>query len=384
MPRYPALAPSVLAMNDTLFSSLAHRLATYRGELYPLHVGDTWLTPPLGCRMEDLREAEFPGLHRYTAPHGWPRLLDAVVERERARSGGPLDRGNVFVSGGATGGLGAAIGATIAPGEEVLIPGPHWPLITGIVRTLRGEPVVVPFDAVAADPAAAVAALAERLSPRTAALYLCSPNNPTGRVLRRPVVEAVVAWAQREGLWIYADEVYEAYVYEGEPTYARPLAPERTFAVYSFSKAYGMAGNRCGYVVGPEAELRALRKVSTHSVYNSPTAGQIAAWRALADGVGAAWVAAAREQYAAMGRQAAARLGVPAPQGSTFLFLDVAPALDDRGLAGFLDDAADRGLFLAPGPSFGPYPTHVRLCFTAAPPDVVERGVAVLAGLLAR
>ena len=58
--------------------------------------------------------------------------------------------------------------------------------------------------------------------------------------------------------------------------------------------------------------------------------------------------------------------------------------LDERGLPGFLEDCVERGLFVAPGPSFGPYPTHVRLCFTASPPEVVERGVEVLASLLGR
>ena len=66
----------------------------------------------------------------------------------------------------------------------------------------------------------------------------------------------------------------------------------------------------------------------------------------------------------------------------TFLFLDVADKLDDRGLGGFLEACVDRGLFVAPGPSFGPYPTHARLCFTAAPPDVVARGVEVLASVM--
>ena len=78
------------------------------------------------------------------------------------------------------------------------------------------------------------------------------------------------------------------------------------------------------------------------------------------------------------------RLGLAAPQGSTFLFFDVAPHLDETGLAGFLERCVDRGLFLSPGLSFGPYPTHVRLCFTAAPPDVVERGVEALAPLIGR
>jgi N-succinyldiaminopimelate aminotransferase len=195
------------------------------------------------------------------------------------------------------------------------------------------------------------------------------------------VVEALVAWAQSHDLWILADEVYEDYVYDGEHTYCRPLAPESTFAVHSFSKAYGMAGNRCGHVVGPRTVMPELRKVGLHSYYSTPTASQLAAVRVLA-GAGLPWVEQARELYRRTGERAAARLGVAAPRGSTFLFLDVADRLDERGLGGFLEDCVDRGLFVAPGPSFGPYPTHVRLCFTAAPPDVVERGVEVLATLL--
>jgi aspartate/methionine/tyrosine aminotransferase len=144
-----------------------------------------------------------------------------------------------------------------------------------------------------------------------------------------------------------------------------------------------MAGNRCGYVVGPQEAVRELRKIGMHSFYSTPTASQIAARRVLA-GPGDAWVARAREQYKATGAKVAARLGLPAPLGSTFLFFDVAPHLDEKGLGGFLERCVDRGLFLAPGPSFGPYPTHVRLCFTAAPPDAIERGVEALAPLLGR
>ena len=67
-----------------------------------------------------------------------------------------------------------------------------------------------------------------------------------------------------------------------------------------------------------------------------------------------------------------------------FLREDVADRLDQRGLMGFLEDCADRGLFLAPGPSFGSYPTHVRVCFTCSRPDVVDRGIEILAGFLGR
>ncbi|HEY0513526.1 MAG TPA: pyridoxal phosphate-dependent aminotransferase [Thermoanaerobaculia bacterium] len=383
MPRHPRFSPSVQDISGAVYSALAHRLATYRGEVYPLHVGDTWMEPPEGCRMEDLRVAEYPGMHRYAPPQGTPALLDAIVERVRARTGVPTERDNVLVATGATGALGAVAGAILSPGDEVLLLAPHWPLITGILQSFHGVPVDVPFFGAADSPETAVEAVRERLTERTVALYLNTPSNPAGRLIPRPWLEALVDWAAREDLWVIADEVYEDYVFEGEHTYTRPLAPERTFAAHSFSKAYGMAGNRCGYVVGPADAVKELRKIGMHSFYSTPTASQIAAVRTL-NGPGDAWVARAREQYRTTGGRAAARLGLPAPQGSTFLFFDVAPVLDETGLGGFLERCVDRGLFLAPGPSFGPYPTHVRLCFTSAPPDVVERGVEALAPLLGK
>jgi N-succinyldiaminopimelate aminotransferase len=333
--------------------------------------------------MEDLTVAQYPGMHRYASPQGMPALIDELVEQTRARSGVATERENILVATGATGGLGAVAGAILTPGDEVLLLAPHWPLITGIVQSFHGEPVDVPFFGAADSPETAVDAVREKLTPRTAALYLNTPSIPAGQVIPRPWIEALVAWAQSEDLWIISDEVYEDYVYNGEHTYTRPLAPERTFAAHSFSKAYGMAGNRCGHIVGPATAMPELRKIGLHSFYSTPTASQIAARRVL-EGPGDAWIAQAREQYRATGAKVAARLGLPAPQGSTFLFFDVAPFLDETGLGGFLERCVDRGLFLAPGPSFGPYPTHVRLCFTAAPPDAIERGVEALAPLLGR
>ncbi|HYO13678.1 MAG TPA: pyridoxal phosphate-dependent aminotransferase [Thermoanaerobaculia bacterium] len=383
MPRHPCFSPSVDGIAGSVYSALAHRLATHQGEIYPLHVGDTWMEPPGGCRMEDLRTSENPGMHRYAAPQGMPALLDALAERVTARSGVPTGRENILVATGATGALGAVAGAIVEPGDEVLLLAPHWPLITGIVQSFHGVPVDVPFFGAADSPETAVEVVRERRTDRTIALYLNTPSNPTGRVIPRSWIEALAEWARSEGLWVIADEVYEDYIYEGEHAYTRPFAPERTFAAHSFSKAYGMAGNRCGYVIGPAQAITELRKVGMHSFYSTPTASQIAALRVLA-GPGDAWVANAREIYKTVGDRVAARLGLEGPAGSTFLFFDVAEHLDETGLGGFLERCVDRGLFLAPGPSFGPYPTHVRLCFTAAPPDVVERGAEALAELLGK
>lgn len=383
MPRFPQSAGHLAGIPPSVYSGLAHRLERFAGETFPLHVGDTWMEPPPGCRMEDLTVAEFPGMHRYAPVHGLPALLDAIVARERAKTGLALERDNVLVAAGATGGLGAVAGALLEPGDEVLILAPYWPLIEGIVRSFHGAPVPVPVDFDAASADDLVARLEARRTPRTAALYFSTPNNPSGRILPRTWVEALVAWAQTHDLWILSDEVYEPFVFAGEHTRALPLAPERTFLAQTFSKCYGMAGNRCGYMVGPAAFMAELRKVATHTFYSTPTAAQLAAVRALA-GPGDAWAAAARDQYAATGRAAAERLGVPAPQGSTFLFFDVATHLDERGLGPLLEACVERGLLIAPGPSFGPFPTHVRLCYTAVEPARALRGVEVLAQVLAQ
>ncbi|HUM01317.1 MAG TPA: pyridoxal phosphate-dependent aminotransferase [Thermoanaerobaculia bacterium] len=383
MPRPPHVSGPVAGIKGSVYSKLLHRLLAHRGEVYPFHVGDTYLSPPSGCTMEEIRAADHPDLNRYTPPQGLPALVDAALERVRARTGVPLEKSRLFITGGATAGLANAVGAVASSGDEVLLLAPHWPLIDGICRTYGAIPVDVPFFGVVDSPEAATRAVEAKTSSRTVALYVNTPNNPTGRVVPRSWLEALVDWARRKDLWLFFDEVYEDFQYEGTHVSGLSLAPERAFAAYSLSKGFGMAGYRCGWLAGPAAPMEGALKLHTHNVYSAPTASQVAALRVLG-GVGEAWVASARAAYAGTGRRAAARLGVPAPEGSTFLFLDVAAAVGGGGLGAFLEGCADDGVFAAPGPSFGPYPTHLRVCYTAAPPDVVMRGVEILARRLGR
>jgi N-succinyldiaminopimelate aminotransferase len=339
------------------------------------------MEPFPGARMQDLSERDFPGLHRYVDTRGIPSLVDAIVQKVRERNRIPVERSQVLVTAGATSGLACAVSALADPGEEVLILAPFWPLIRGIVRSLRATPVEVPFFDRVQRIEEAIAALDARVGPKTVALYFSNPSNPTGRVLPQDWLEALAAWARRRDLWLLADEVYEDFVYTGEHVSLARFAPERTIAAYSFSKAYGMAGNRAGYLVGPAAAIAEAHKVSVHSAYHAPTGAQVAGLRALERG--ADWVANARAAYARAGAEVAAVLGVPAPAGGCFLFLDVARRLDVRGLPGFLEDAFAAGVVVAPGPSAGDaYATWVRLCFTVAPPDVAAEAARRLATLL--
>ncbi len=375
MPTYPRTRPILASLPELRYG----RPAAEAAEVYPFHLGDTWLRPP--CGVEDLNGEEVEGLHRYAPVRGRPELLAAIAERVRRRTGVPTGRRNLVVTSGATAGLAAVAGAIVDPGDEVLLPAPYWPLYAGIVSSFGGRPIAVPFFGRVDSAAAAVAALEHRAGRRTVALYLNSPNNPTGEVLPPRWLAAIVDWARRRDLWLVADEVYEDLVFRGEHTPCRPLAPERTFSAHSFSKAFAFAGHRCGYVVGPTQVMGEVLKVSSYTAYSSPTVGQLLARRALT-GAADRWLGLARESYRRAGSTAARILGVEPPAGGTFLFLDAGPRLGRRGLPRFLETCAEHGLRLSPGSRFGPYPSHFRMCFTAAPPEVVERGARILAGLL--
>jgi N-succinyldiaminopimelate aminotransferase len=365
-------------MPGAVYSPFADRLVDHPGPIFPLHVGDTWMEPFAGARMQELRVEDHPGMHRYSDTRGLPALVDALVEKLRTRNALRAERESVLVTAGATSGLACAVGALVEPGEEVLILAPFWPLIRGIVQSFRGVPVEVPFYDRVDSPEAALEAVRERCTERTVALYVSTPSNPTGRVIPESWLAALADFAREKQLWLLSDEVYEDFVYKGRHVSLAPMAPERTISVFSFSKTYGMAGNRVGYLTGPTEVVEEARKLGTHSAYHAPTAGQLAALRALQDG--AEWVASARESYRDAGERAARELGQPAPAGSTFLFLDVRNRLDARGMQGFLADCFEDGVLVAPGASSGAdYEGWVRVCYTASPPAHVREAVIRLA-----
>jgi len=381
MPRPPEFSAAVRNMPGAVYSPFADRLRDHTGPVFPLHVGDTWLVPFEGARMQDMRVEDHAGLHNYCDTRGWPALVDAIVEKARTRNGLPCERESVLVAAGATAALSCAAGAIVAPGDEVLILAPFWPLIRGIVQTFGGVPVEVPFYDRVGSVDDAVEAVRERVSERSVALYVSTPSNPTGRVLPRAWLEALAELADRHGLWLLSDEVYEDFVYRGEHFSMGSCLSERSVSVYSFSKAYGMAGNRVGYMVAPPTLINEARKIGTHTYYNAPTAGQVAGLAALEQG--AAWQERARAAYVEAGDRAAELLGVPPPGGSTFFFLDVSDRLDERGLHGLLEDCFEDGVLVAPGASSGrDYEQWIRLCYTVLPPEQVVDAVTRLAARL--
>jgi aspartate/methionine/tyrosine aminotransferase len=379
----PPLAPETRAMPGAIYSPFADRMSEHRGPIYPLHVGDTWRDPFVGARSEDIHSADHPRLHAYGNTRGLPELVEHIREKLANRNELAHTPEEILITAGATGGLAARAGAVLSPGDEILILAPFWPLIRGIAQSFRAKPVEVPFFDRVDSLDAAIRAVESRITSRSRVLYVSTPSNPTGRVIPGQWLEALAALARRHDLWIFSDEVYEDYVYRGEHVSVARFAPERTVSVYSFSKSYAMAGQRVGYLAGPERIVSEARKIGTHIYYHAPIVGQ---WTAIAASQGgAAWLDSARSEYRTSGARVAEVLGLPAPEGGMFLFAHVGDRLDDRGLQGLLEDCFEQGVLVAPGLSCGEaYADWIRLSFTAVPPDAVIEAARRLASVLGR
>src|SRR3989454_12689985 len=173
--------------------------------------------------------------------------------------------------------------AMLNPGDEVLVPSPFWVSYPEQARLVGGVPVAVPtreatgFDL---DPAR----LAAAVTPRTKAIVLNSPNNPTGAVFSAEALGNVARLAVDAGLLVVSDECYEALTFEGRHVSIASLGPEikaRTLVINTCSKAYAMTGWRIGYAAGPRALIRAMTYVQSQVTSNASSVAQWAAVEAL-------------------------------------------------------------------------------------------------------
>ena len=385
----PALSSRVGRVGRSVYSQLLHKLSHYQGEVYPLHVGDTYLPPAVSISEPMIMTHRADQPHRYTPVRGTASLISTASQWISERQGQLVSTDEVIITGGATAGLSALVAALLNPGEELMLLAPYWPLMAGATRMHGAIPIAIPFFQEGLSLPQALARLDEYVSDRSRALYINTPNNPTGEVLSAEWLKAIVKWAAQRNLWVISDEVYDLFSYHEEHCYTRPLDPSRVISAYSMSKSFGMAGYRCAILQGPTEVISAVERVLTHTIYSAATPGQLAAQEALGER-GLNWAEEAAHKYQEIGDEVAMRLGVPSPQGSTFLFLNVTEAVSEGrryhsetgGVERLLEACVDRGLLLAPGSAFGPYPQHLRLCFTAAPPEVVLRGVDLLCTLL--
>jgi aspartate/methionine/tyrosine aminotransferase len=366
--RFPSLSVAGNSVPASIFAKLREHLARYKGDVIPLQIGDTYLHPPATLHgIEWARQAPVD-LYAYGAPAGWGPLVEALVEKARTKNRLSITDANIQISCGATHALSCAVQALCDRGEELILLTPHWPLIKGMTIGHGVIPVEVPFDATRE-------VLERAITPRTAAIYFATPNNPDGAMFSTEQLAMIAEVADRHDLWILADEVYEDYCYDATHVSVASLAAPRTVTVFSFAKSYAQAGLRVGYTIAPEPVAAAIKKLVNHSVYNVPVAMQRAALAAMQDGP--AFLAMARDRYRAARDAARARLLAPAetPGGGAYLWVDFS-RWSPGDCMPVLERVAEKGVLLAPGSAFGDRcHAFARLCFTGVDQARLAEGI---------
>ena len=237
---------------------------------FRLDQGDVSFDAPDSVKLAMHRAIDENRSH-YLQTTGVPKLLDLLAEKVRARNGIPVGSSDeLMVTTGGIHALYIIFQALLEPGDEVILPDPEWPPAAGNIKAAHGVPVMCPlheslgwrFD---------LDELAARITPRTRALYINSPNNPTGGVLTRDDITRIANLCRDRGLWLVSDEAYEDVVFDGEHVSpgSVPDAYDRTISMFTFSKSYAMTGLRLGYLVARDPRLRErMKKVLFYTASN--------------------------------------------------------------------------------------------------------------------
>lgn len=207
------------------------------------------------------------GNTHYAVGKGLPRLRKKIAHKLQRDNGINISSENIIVTPGAKMAIYLAVRACINPGDEVLIPTPSWVSYTEIVRAASGVPIEVslsPDD----NYAIKKSVLGQYISEKTRMIILCSPNNPTGRMINEQEIEEIIEFVRGRDIVILSDEVYEKIAYID-----RALSPgsyeeleDKTITVNGFSKAYAMTGWRLGYLAGPQKYVDVINKLYTHTI----------------------------------------------------------------------------------------------------------------------
>jgi aspartate aminotransferase len=331
-------------------------------------------------------EAMRAGQTKYTPVGGTDALKTAIVAKLRRDNGFPYDKREVFASCGGKHSLFVAFQVLFNSGDEVLVPGPYWVSYTDMLVLAGAVPRVVrskeedDFKLTADELDAAI-------TPRTKAVIINSPCNPTGAAYSERELAPLVEVIARRNLLVISDDVYEMMVYGGfraaHVLHIRPELRERTIVINSVSKTYAMTGWRIGYTAAPAPVIKAMNMLQGQMTSNPSSVAQAAAAQALAgpqDTVPLMMREFERRRNFVVERlRAISGIRVPQPQGAFYVFPNISAYLQ-RGsaaltngdqLAAYLIEAAH--VAVVGGSDFG-YPEHIRISY-ATSMENLERGL---------
>ncbi|MFQ3453913.1 aminotransferase class I/II-fold pyridoxal phosphate-dependent enzyme [Bradyrhizobium sp. UFLA01-814] len=249
--------------------SVARAAAASGNEIIDLTAGEIWsdLAPSV---REGAIAAIRCNINRYTDTLGLMELRHALARKISAETAQPWSADEVAVTSGAKQALYNAAMVLLNPGDEVLIPSPYWTTFPTQIALAGGKPIFV--DTRHSNYVPRVPDLIAAITPKTKAIVVNTPNNPTGTVYGRDTLAGIATLAVERNLWIIFDECYGAFAhapYTHDPIVSvAPRARDRILIVNSFSKSLALTGWRIGYLAGPSAVIGAVKALQSHTTSN--------------------------------------------------------------------------------------------------------------------
>lgn len=351
-PAVAALPPSGIRRFFELASSIRDCIS--------LGVGEPDFVTPWEIRDAAIKSVQ-AGKTQYTSNAGLLSLREEIAGYLSARFNAVYEPGSeIIVTIGASEAIDLALRTLVRPGDGVLIPSPSYVSYAPNAAITGG--VAVAVETSAENGFALTPELLEKaITPRSKALILPYPNNPTGAIMTRAQLEKIAEVAERHDLFVISDEIYAELTYgQKHASFAAiPGMKKRTILINGFSKAFAMTGWRLGYFCAPEAVVKAAYKIHQYTIMCAPTASQVAGEAALRSGREDEYraVTEMRESYDVRRRYLVAKfneigLSTFEPKGAFYVF----PSVKSTGLTG--DEFAERLLkeqrvAVVPGSAFG-------------------------------
>jgi aspartate aminotransferase len=325
---------------------------------------------------------------RYTAAPGIPELREAICRRYKAQYGVDITPAEVLATAGGKQALFNTALALFNPGDEVITHAPYWPTIPEQVKLVGAIPVIAHTGSedgfsVHAD------AVIRAITPRTKAIILNSPSNPTGALITEEAVAAIADEAARRGIWIVVDLCYEQLIYEDVPHNLPKVLfdrhRDRTVLAGSASKSYAMTGWRCGWTIAPKELTSAFNTIQGQSTSNITSITQHAAVAAISGSQDA--VTAMLDEYRrrrdAIHGWLTAHPGIQCvkPRGAFYLFPNITGVLSSEGVRSSLDFSQrlleEEHVVVTPGEAFCA-PGYVRISYATSMEQLEEGATRIL------
>lgn len=381
MPKYADFAQRTTQISGSVFEKFRHKMREQGENMVGLHIGDCYAPPPYHLPLDADFIAAHQGFNRYTDTFGIAPLREALADKLQQDNKLPVSGANVMMTCGACNALSISTQAIVDPGEDVMLLSPFWPFFRGMVRLAGGNAVEIPFyTRLYEEPDLDIEGyLGQHLTSKTVAVYVNTPNNPSGKVLSREQLQQIADFARRHRLWVISDEAYDGMTFDRLEHLSIASFPgmfERTLSIFTFSKVYMFSGLRLGYVATGEETLRTLNKMMVHQLYGPPTVAQqmmVEPVRSRSKWSGNfvrhAWEI--RDMF--LDKLA---FSPPVPEGTYYFFFPVTGYLNGRDYWEVVDACLDAGVAVAPGEDFGrDYADWIRICFTGEPPERSARAI---------